>query len=123
MARTLACDWHDLLKPKAVPQRPIPLRPIGAHAPVTGGLATGSLRYAAAVRAEAIQVFVTNPRAWATVTGDDGPVSIGYARYSRLYPTLISIRIVIYCCRDTPAGAARTMLGNVRDVAIGVDVS
>lgn len=39
-------------------------RPIGAHAPVSGGLATGSLRYAAAVGAEAIQIFVTNPRAW-----------------------------------------------------------
>lgn len=41
------------------------IRPIGAHAPAGGGLATASLRYAAAVGAEAIQVFVTNPRAWA----------------------------------------------------------
>jgi deoxyribonuclease-4 len=49
-------------------------RPIGAHAPVAGGLAAGSLRYAAAVRAEAIQVFVTNPRAWAMVPGDDGQI-------------------------------------------------
>lgn len=46
-------------------------RPIGAHAPVGGGLATGGLRYAAAVRAEAIQVFVTNPRGWAASHGDD----------------------------------------------------
>ncbi len=53
----------------------VPLRPIGAHAPVTGGLATGSLRYAAAVRAEAIQVFVTNPRAWAMMAGDDSQVT------------------------------------------------
>jgi deoxyribonuclease IV len=55
--------------------KPVPLRPIGAHAPVTGGLATGSLRYAAAVRAEAIQVFVTNPRAWATAAGDDRQIT------------------------------------------------
>ena len=45
-------------------------RPIGAHAPSTGGLATGSLRYAAAVGAEAIQVFVSNPRGWAPSAGD-----------------------------------------------------
>jgi deoxyribonuclease-4 len=47
-----------------------PIRPIGAHAPVAGGLGTASLRYAAAVRAEAIQIFVTNPRAWAASAGN-----------------------------------------------------
>ena len=50
----------------------MPIRPIGAHAKVTGGLATGSLRYAAAVGAEAIQVFVSNPRGWAPSNGDAG---------------------------------------------------
>lgn len=53
------------------PSRTIPIRPIGAHTPVSGGLATASLRYAAAVRAEAIQIFVTNPRAWAAAPADD----------------------------------------------------
>jgi deoxyribonuclease-4 len=48
----------------------VPDRPIGAHAKVTGGLATGSLRYAAEVGAEAIQVFVSNPRGWAPSDGD-----------------------------------------------------
>jgi deoxyribonuclease IV len=43
---------------------------IGAHATVTGGLATGGLAYAAAVGAEVIQVFVSNPRGWATGPGD-----------------------------------------------------
>ena len=43
---------------------------IGAHATVTGGLATGGLGYAAAVGAEVIQVFVSNPRGWATGPGD-----------------------------------------------------
>ena len=38
---------------------------IGSHATVTGGLATGGLAYAAAVGAEVIQVFVSNPRGWA----------------------------------------------------------
>ena len=45
-------------------------RPIGAHAPTLGGLASGSLRYAAAVGAEAIQVFVANPRSWALTRRD-----------------------------------------------------
>jgi deoxyribonuclease-4 len=44
-------------------------RPVGAHAPVAGGLAA-ALRYAAAVGAEAIQVFVSNPRGWAPAPGD-----------------------------------------------------
>jgi deoxyribonuclease IV len=47
-------------------------RPIGAHARITGGLATGSLRHAAAVGAEAIQVFVSSPRGWAQSPGDAG---------------------------------------------------
>jgi deoxyribonuclease-4 len=45
---------------------------IGAHATVTGGLATGGLGYAAEVGAEVIQVFVSNPRGWATGPGDAG---------------------------------------------------
>src|SRR5881227_3038890 len=43
--------------------------PIGAHVPVAGGLATGGLKYAAEIGAEAIQVFVTNPRGWAQAAG------------------------------------------------------
>ena len=42
---------------------------IGAHVPVAGGLATGGLRYAAGIGAEAIQVFVSNPRGWAMAAG------------------------------------------------------
>lgn len=43
--------------------------PIGAHVPVAGGLATGGLKYAAEIGAEAIQVFVSNPRGWAMAPG------------------------------------------------------
>ena len=43
--------------------------PVGAHVPVAGGLATGGLRYAAQIGAEAIQVFVGNPRGWAPAAG------------------------------------------------------
>ncbi|GAA0414442.1 putative endonuclease 4 [Acrocarpospora corrugata] len=44
--------------------------PIGGHVSIAGGLATGGLRYAAEIGAEMIQVFVTNPRAWAVNDGD-----------------------------------------------------
>jgi deoxyribonuclease-4 len=43
--------------------------PVGAHVPVAGGLATGGLKYAAEIGAEAIQVFVSNPRGWALPEG------------------------------------------------------
>ena len=43
---------------------------IGSHATTAGGLATGGLAYAAAVEAEVIQVFVSNPRGWAAGPGD-----------------------------------------------------
>ncbi|MBO2461853.1 deoxyribonuclease IV [Actinomadura violacea] len=46
-----------------------PQSPIGAHVPVAGGLATGGLKYAAEIGAEAIQVFVANPRGWALPEG------------------------------------------------------
>ncbi|MBP2702436.1 deoxyribonuclease IV [Microbispora sp. RL4-1S] len=43
---------------------------IGGHVLVSGGLATGGLRYAADIGAEMIQVFVTNPRGWALPAGN-----------------------------------------------------
>ncbi|TDQ45987.1 deoxyribonuclease IV [Actinorugispora endophytica] len=46
-----------------------PLSPVGAHVPVAGGLAKRGLSYAAEIEAEAVQVFVTNPRGWARSPG------------------------------------------------------
>ncbi|MGW5026175.1 TIM barrel protein, partial [Streptomyces albidoflavus] len=43
---------------------------IGAHIPVAGGLAKTGLTYAQDLAAEAVQVFVANPRGWATPAGD-----------------------------------------------------
>ena len=39
---------------------------IGAHTPTSGGMAKRSLGYAETIQAEAIQVFTSNPRGWAT---------------------------------------------------------
>ncbi|MER5491844.1 deoxyribonuclease IV [Streptomyces sp. NPDC002490] len=48
-----------------------PLRnPVGGHVPVAGGLASTGLAYAREMGAEAVQVFVANPRGWATPPGD-----------------------------------------------------
>ncbi|MQA05491.1 MAG: deoxyribonuclease IV [Streptosporangiales bacterium] len=45
------------------------LTPIGAHVPATKGIATGGLAYAERVGAEAVQVFLSNPRGWAPSAG------------------------------------------------------
>ncbi len=38
---------------------------IGAHVPTSGGMAKRSIAYAQSIKAEAIQVFASNPRGWA----------------------------------------------------------
>ena len=38
---------------------------IGAHVPTSGGLAKRAIEYAKTIKAEAIQVFASNPRGWA----------------------------------------------------------
>ncbi|MFJ7127021.1 deoxyribonuclease IV [Streptomyces sp. NPDC098101] len=44
--------------------------PVGGHVPVAGGLATVGLGYARELGAETVQVFVANPRGWATPVGN-----------------------------------------------------
>jgi len=53
---------------------------VGAHVFVAGGLSAAGLPYAARIGAEAVQVFVSNPRGWAASPGDPetsvcGPIS------------------------------------------------
>lgn len=45
---------------------------LGAHVTVSGGLARGALRAADSLAAQAVQVFVSNPRGWAPAPGDPG---------------------------------------------------
>jgi deoxyribonuclease-4 len=45
-------------------------RPLGAHAPIAGGLAKAALSHVDGAAAGAVQVFVSNPRGWALSTGD-----------------------------------------------------
>lgn len=44
---------------------PVPSSRIGAHVPTSGGMAKRSIAYAQTIKAEAIQVFASNPRGWA----------------------------------------------------------
>ncbi|WP_329277875.1 deoxyribonuclease IV [Streptomyces sp. NBC_00691] len=44
--------------------------PVGGHVPVAGGLAKVGLGYARELGAETVQVFVANPRGWATPPGN-----------------------------------------------------
>ncbi len=46
--------------------------PVGSHVPTAGGLAKRALAFAAEIGAEVVQVFVGNPRGWATSPGDPG---------------------------------------------------
>ena len=46
------------------------VRPLGAHVPTAGGLTKSALAYARDIGAEAVQVFVSNPRGWRTTPGD-----------------------------------------------------
>ncbi|PWI43397.1 deoxyribonuclease IV [Streptomyces sp. ICBB 8177] len=50
--------------------RPPSRNPIGGHVPVAGGLAANGLAYGREMGAEAVQVFVANPRGWATPQGN-----------------------------------------------------
>jgi deoxyribonuclease IV len=45
-------------------------RPVGAHVPAAGGLARTTLPYVDASGAEAVQVFLGNPRGWLRSSGD-----------------------------------------------------
>ncbi|XHM66946.1 deoxyribonuclease IV [Streptomyces nigra] len=44
--------------------------PVGGHVPVAGGLSSVGLAYARDLKAETVQVFVANPRGWATPPGN-----------------------------------------------------
>lgn len=58
-------------KSPSTPSRgPSSRNPVGGHVPVAGGLASVGLSYARELGAEAVQVFVANPRGWATPPGN-----------------------------------------------------
>ncbi|MFF4102347.1 deoxyribonuclease IV [Streptomyces sp. NPDC001903] len=57
--------------------------PVGGHVPVAGGLASVGLTYAREMGAEAVQVFVANPRGWATPVGNPAQDELFRAQCAR----------------------------------------
>ncbi|MCZ1010434.1 deoxyribonuclease IV [Streptomyces lydicus] len=55
--------------PEGDAQRARARNPVGGHVPVAGGLARTGLPYAREMGDEVVQVFVANPRGWATLPG------------------------------------------------------
>lgn len=97
-------------------RRPRP--PVGAHVPVGRGLARQGLAYADAVGAEAVQVFVSNPRGWALSPGDplqDSAFRDGCAE--RGLPAYVHAPYLVNLGSPTPATVTRSvqMLGHAVD--------
>ncbi|MEU9125573.1 deoxyribonuclease IV [Streptomyces sp. NPDC048506] len=56
--------------PQGAEQRARARNPVGGHVPVAGGLAKTGIPYAREMGDEVVQVFVANPRGWATLPGN-----------------------------------------------------
>jgi deoxyribonuclease IV len=82
---------------------------IGAHAPTGGGLAKAALPYIDAAGAEAVQVFIGNPRGWALSAGDpaaDEAFAAGCAK--RDVKSYIHASLLVNLGSPTPATVTRS---------------
>ncbi|MFJ8435493.1 deoxyribonuclease IV [Kitasatospora sp. NPDC094019] len=84
--------------------------PIGAHVPVAGrGLAGTGLAYAGRVGAETVQVFVANPRGWATPTGNPAQdAEFRAACADRAVPAYVHAPYLINFGSDNPVTRERS---------------
>ncbi|RAY13092.1 endonuclease IV [Actinomadura craniellae] len=100
--------------------------PIGAHVPVAGGLATGGLKYAAEIGAEAVQVFVSNPRGWAQSAGkpdEDARLAESEVPVYVHAPYLVNVGSPSADTLEKSLGSIRNALKRGREVgALGVVV-
>ncbi len=99
-------------------------RPLGAHAPTAGGLARAAVPYLDAAGAEAVQVFVGNPRGWALSAGDpEQDAEFAKACAGRGIPTFVHASLLVNLgspTEATVANSARTLAHSVaRGAAIG----
>ncbi|UUN26416.1 deoxyribonuclease IV [Streptomyces sp. FIT100] len=84
--------------------------PVGAHVPVAGGLARTGLPYARAVGAETVQVFVANPRGWATPAGNPAQDELfREACAAEGMPVYVHAPYLINFGSHTPATAERSV--------------
>src|SRR4051812_4361275 len=104
--------------------------PVGAHVFVAGGLASAGLRYGDAIGAEALQVFVSNPRGWAVPASDPvGDEAFGSTCVDRKLPVFVHAPYLVNfasptdATRDKSAAAVRhSLLRGKRICAGGVVV-
>jgi len=85
------------------------MRRIGAHAPAAGGIARTALPYVDAAKAEAVQVFVSNPRGWALSPSDpvqDSAFAEGCAE--RGVPAYVHSCLLVNVGSPTPATVDRS---------------
>ncbi|QWC85635.1 deoxyribonuclease IV [Nocardioidaceae bacterium] len=100
--------------------------PIGSHVPVGAGLVKGTLRTAADLGCEAVQVFLGNPRGWKASAGDPA-VDAAYAQASREAgvrtfvhaPYLVNLGSPTTATYEKSVGAVAHNLG--RTAAIGAE--
>lgn len=99
-------------------------RPVGGHAPTAGGLARTALPYLDATGAEAVQVFVSNPRGWARSDGDpEQDTQFVAGCVERGVPAYVHANLLVNLGSPTPAtvhrSAAAIAHALVRGAAIG----
>jgi deoxyribonuclease IV len=85
-------------------------RPVGAHAPTSGGIATAALPYLDATGAEAVQVFTGNPRGWARPARDraqDQRFVAGCAE--RAVPVFVHAPLLVNLGSPTPATVTQSV--------------
>ena len=98
--------------------------PVGAHAPAGGGLARTALPYATRVGAQAIQIFLGNPRGWAAHAADRAQdESFAAACAAARIPVFVHAPYLINLGSPTPATQERSVTalrrGLERSAAIG----
>lgn len=79
---------------------------VGAHVPVAGGLLKG-LAYAEEITAAALQVFVCNPRGWATSPGD--PAKDEEFRAAHSLPTYVHASYLVNLGSPTEATVRKSV--------------
>ncbi|HEY0871681.1 MAG TPA: deoxyribonuclease IV [Acidothermaceae bacterium] len=85
--------------------------PVGVHVPVAGGLSNGGLAYARDVGAEAIQVFLSNPRGWARNAGDARQDEDFLSRCAEAkMPTFVHAAYLVNLGSPTPATLENSVL-------------
>jgi deoxyribonuclease-4 len=100
-----------------------PSTPVGAHVLVGGGLATGGLPAADDVGAQAVQVFVGNPRGWRRSAGDpaqDAAFVEGLA--GRGVPLFVHTPFLVNVGSPTRATVDRSIAVIAADLARGAEL-